>query len=203
MNKRNVLILGAGGLGREVFWWAREAGMNPIGFIDDNPAALDARPGYAPILGGMESAPLDCPVLCAIGQNAVRRVCVERLTARGARFASLVHPQAKVLHATLGLGAVLAPFAYVGADARVGDFLFMQTGAVLGHDVMAGDFLRMDTTSFVGGYASLGHNVTLHTGAQVMPGKRVGDQCTLGAGAVLLGNLHASATVFGVPAQKV
>lgn len=203
MKTRTVLILGAGGLGREVFWWAKEAGLDPVGFIDDNPAALGDRTGYAPIVGGVENAPLTCPVLCAIGQNAIRRLCVERLADRGARFATLIHPQAKVLHATLGTGAVLAPFAYVGADARAGDFLFMQTGAVLGHDAVAGDFLRMDTTSFVGGYAVLGNGVTLHTGAQVMPGKRVGDQCTLGAGAVLLSNLHPSATVFGVPAQKV
>ena len=203
MKTRTVLILGAGGLGREVFWWAKEAGLDPVGFIDDNPAALGDRTGYAPIVGGVEEAPLTCPVLCAIGQNAIRRLCVERLADRGARFATLIHPQAKVLHATLGTGAVLAPFAYVGADARAGDFLFMQTGAVLGHDAVAGDFLRMDTTSFVGGYAVLGNGVTLHTGAQVMPGKRVGDQCTLGAGAVLLSNLHPSSTVFGVPAQKV
>lgn len=200
---RHVLILGAGGLGREVFWWAKEVGMEPLGFIDDNPGALGSRTGYAPILGGVETAPLDCPVLCAIGQNTVRRVCVERLRARGAHFASLIHPQAKVLHSEIGHGSILAPFAYIGADAHVGAFLFMQTGAVLGHDVRAGDFLRLDTTAFVGGYATLGHHVTLHTGAQIMPGKYVGDGCTIGAGAVLLNNLHASATVFGIPAQKV
>lgn len=199
----HVLILGAGGLGREVFHWAREAGLHPLGFIDDNLAALDGRTGYAPILGGVESAPLDVPILCAIGQNTARRVCVERLRARGGSFATLIHPQAKVLHAEIGPGAVLAPFAYVAADAKVGAFLFMQTGAVLGHDVCAGDFLRMDTNAFVGGYATLGHGVTLHTGAKVMPGKRVGDGCTLGAGSVLLRNLHASATAFGVPAQRV
>ena len=202
MNPR-VLILGAGGLGREVFWWAKEAGLAPLGFIDDNPDALAGRSGYAPLLGGEEDAPLPCPVLLAIGQNAARRVCAERLRARGAAFATLVHPQAKVLHAEIGPGAVIAPFAYVAADAKVGAFLFMQAGAVIGHDVRAGDFLRLDTDAFVGGYAVLGDDVTLHTGAKVMPGKHVGDHATLGAGSVLLSNLHASATVFGVPALKV
>ena len=62
---------------------------------------------------------------------------------------------------------------------------------------------RLDTDAFVGGYAVLGDDVTLHTGAKVMPGKHVGDHATLGAGSVLLSNLHASATVFGVPALKV
>lgn len=198
-----VLILGAGGLGRELFWWAKEAGLRPIGFIDDNPEALKGFTDYPPIIGDVDSAPLGSPILCGIGKNPVRKVCIERLRARGATFASCIHPQAKVLNAKLGEGAVVAPFAYLGADAVVGDFLFIQTGAVLGHDVRAGDFLRMDTTAFIGGHARVGHGVTLHTGAKVMPGKHVGDGATLGAGSVLLSNLPAHATAFGVPAQKL
>lgn len=199
----NVLILGAGGLGRELFWWAREAGLTPIGFIDDNPRALDALPGYAPILGSVASAPLAAPILCGIGQNPLRRACVATLQARGATFASCIHPQAKVLHATLGPGAVIAPYAYIGADATLGAFAFLQTGAVLGHDVQAGDFLRMDTTAFVGGHATLGSDVTLHTGAKVMPGKKVGDGATLGAGSLLLSNLPPHTTAFGSPAMPM
>ena len=203
MTLGEVLILGAGGLGREVFHWALDAGLRPVGFIDDNPAALDGKPGYPPLLGGLEDAPLNRPVLCAIGQNPLRTRCVERLRARGAAFASCIHPKAYLCRATLGQGAILAPFAYVGADACAGDFLFMQSGAVLGHDVRAGDFLRMDTNAFVGGYATLGDRVTLHTGAKVMPGKTVGGDCVLGAGAVLLANLRPGQTAFGNPAQRL
>lgn len=200
MSARHVLILGAGGLGREVFHWALDAGMEPLGFIDDAAGALRDRPGYPSILGGVATAPLRAPVLCAIGRNDLRRRCVDALTARGATFASLLHPQAKCLRATLGPGAIVAPFAYIAADAEAGPFAFLQTGAVLGHDVRAGAFLRMDTTAFVGGYARLGDNVTLHTGAKVMPGKTVGDDCTLGAGAILLSNLRPGRTAFGNPA---
>ena len=197
------LILGAGGLGRELYHWLRDAGLTCAGFIDDNPNALDAYRGYAPIVGNTETCPIEWPILCGIGQNAIRQRCVARLTARGATFASFVHPQAKVLPCQLGQGAVVAPFAYIGADAVVGDFLFLQTGAVIGHDVRTGDFLRMDTTAFLGGFATVGHGVTLHTGAKVMPGKKVGDGCTIGAGSVVISNLRAGNTVFGVPAQRL
>lgn len=198
-----VLILGAGGLGRELFWWAQEAGLTPVGFIDDNPDALQHYKDYAPIVGSVANAPLTAPVLCGIAQNPIRIACVKTLRERGATFASCIHPQAKIFHATLGEGAIISPFAVIGADAVVGDFLFMQSGAVLGHDVKAGDFLRMDTTAFIGGFATVGKNVTLHTGAQVMPGKRVGDNVTLGANATLLNNLPAGVTAFGNPAQRL
>lgn len=198
-----VLILGAGGLGRELFWWAQEAGLTPVGFIDDNPDALKAYSDYAPVIGSVAEAPLTAPVICGIGQNPIRQRCVRTLLERGAAFASCIHPLARVCHATLGKGAVVAPFAFVGADAKVGDFVFLQTGAVLGHDVTAGDFLRMDTTAFAGGFARIGHGVTLHTGAKVMPGKTVGDGAVLGAGSTLLSNLPAGATAFGSPARKL
>ncbi|MEG1479764.1 MAG: hypothetical protein RSD41_02030 [Kiritimatiellia bacterium] len=202
--KKQVLILGAGGLGREVFHWAHDCGYEVLGLIDDNQNALEGYKGYAHILGGVDDIPLMAPIICGVGKSAVRRACVERLLVRGAEFVSCVHPLAKVLDgSTFGRGAVIAPFAYVGADVNVGDFLFMQTGAVLGHDVAAGDFLRMDTTAFVGGFSQIGNDVTLYTGAKVMPGKTVGDHCTLGAGSVLLNNLYAGATAFGVPAQKI
>lgn len=197
---KQVVILGAGGLGRELYWWALEAGLEPVGFIDDRADALAHLRDYPPVLGSVAEAPLALPVLCGIGQVAVRRRCVAQLKARGARFGACIHPAARLYHAQLGEGAVVAPGAYIGADAQVGAFLFMQTGAVLGHDVRAGDFLRMDTTAFVGGGAELGSGVTLHTGAQVMPGKRVGDGATLGAGSTLLGNLAAGVTAFGTPA---
>lgn len=203
MTPQDVIILGAGGLGRELFWWAQDAGFRPIGFIDDDPDALEAYTGYAPIVGNVAEAPLSAPLLCGIAQSEPRARCVAHLLGRGANFLSCIHPQAKVLPSKLGMGAIVAPFAFIGADARVGDFLFMQSGAVLGHDVHAGDFLRMDTSAFVGGFATLGDGVTLYTGAKVMPGKTVGDGSTLGAGSVLLSNLPAHTTAFGIPAQKL
>jgi sugar O-acyltransferase (sialic acid O-acetyltransferase NeuD family) len=196
-------ILGAGGLGRELCHWLADTAAQCAGFIDDNPKALDNYTGYPHIVGDTDTCPIDLPILCGIGQNAIRKHCVERLKARGATFASFIHPIAKVLPCTLGEGAIVAPFAYIGADATVGDFLFLQTGGVIGHDVQAGDFLRMDTTAFIGGFAKVGSLVTLHTGAKVMPSKTVGDGCTIGAGSVVITNLRAEQTVFGVPAQKL
>lgn len=200
---KRYYILGAGGLGRELCHWLADGNCTCAGFIDDNPHALDAYHGYPPIVGDTDSAPLDLPILCGIGQNILRINAVERLKARGAVFASFIHPAAKVLPCVLGEGAVVAPFAYIGADATLGDFLFLQTGGVIGHDVCAGHFLRMDTTAFIGGFAKLGDAVTLHTGAKVMPGKSVGESCTIGAGSVVIANLRAGQTVFGVPAQKL
>ena len=200
---KRYYILGAGGLGRELCHWLKDAHAECAGFSDDNPHALARYTGYPAVIGDTDSCPLDLPILCGIGQNTVRQGCVARLQERGATFASFIHPLAKVLPCTLGEGAVVAPLAYIGADAVIGDFLFIQTGAVIGHDVQAGAFLRMDTTAFLGGFSAVGDGVTLHTGAKVMPGKKVGDGCTIGAGSVVISNLRAGSTVFGVPAQRL
>lgn len=198
-----VLILGAGGLGRELYFWAMACGYQPIGFIDDNLHALDQHKGYPPIIGTVDSAPLTAPILCGIGQNPIRIRCVHALKARGATFTSCIHPQAVILNAQLGEGAVVGPFAYIGADSIIGDFLFLQMHGLIGHDVRIGHFLRMDVGSFAGGYVTMGDNVTLYTHAKVMPSKTVGNNVTIGAGSLLLNNLPDDVTVFGTPAMKI
>jgi sugar O-acyltransferase (sialic acid O-acetyltransferase NeuD family) len=198
-----VLILGAGGLGRELFFWAKECGYAPIGFIDDNPHALDAYTGYPPIVGSITTAPLTAPILCGIGQNPIRIRCVKTLKKRGAIFASCIHPQAKILNASLGEGAIIGPFAYIGADTKIGDFLFLQMHGLIGHDVQGGDFIRVDVGAFIGGYATLGKHVTIYTHAKVMPSKHIGNNVTIGAGSLVLNNLPDDVTVFGSPAMKI
>ena len=51
---KQLVIVGAGGLGREVLAWARQSveGWSVRGFIDDNGQALDGYAKDVPILGG-------------------------------------------------------------------------------------------------------------------------------------------------------
>lgn len=202
-NQQPVLILGAGGLGRELYFWAKACGYTPIGFIDDNLHALDNYQGYPPVIGTIATAPLTASILCGIGQNPIRIRCVQALKARGATFDSCIHPQAIILNAHLGEGAIVGPFAYIGADTTIGDFLFLQMHGLIGHDVRCGNFLRMDVGSFIGGYATLGDDVTIYTHGKVMPSKIVGHHVTIGAGSLLLNNLPDDVTVFGTPAMKI
>ena len=93
---RDIMIVGAGGWGREAAWTlerinAREMTWNILGFADDDPAkATGSVEGY-PLLGNVEKASHDHPgaaVYIAIGDNAVRESIYRRL--RGHDFPVII-----------------------------------------------------------------------------------------------------------------
>src|SRR4051812_27394688 len=98
---RNLVIVGAGGFGREMLAWARqsiqyEREWTIKGFIDDNVNALAGKHSPAPWLGTIrEYEPATDEVfICALGIPAAKKTCAELLLQRGAQFTRVIHQSA-------------------------------------------------------------------------------------------------------------
>ena len=102
---RQIVIVGAGGFGREVLQYVRDAmefqdGYVVKGFLDDASPEIDIEPyGLGvPVLGATERydfAPSD-RVIIAIGDPSTRLRIADRLEGLGVSFVTLVHPLAYV-----------------------------------------------------------------------------------------------------------
>lgn len=202
----HLVIAGGGGLGREIAIYARdgaaagwEVGLR--GFLDDTGADGN---GLAPCLGGIDAyvpQPRD-GVLIAVGGPADRLEVARRLAARGARFATLVHPLAYVAEgAVLDEGCVVAPFATIGTGARLGAHCLINTHAGIGHDASLGQGSVVSPHGVVNGFARLGAAVLVGSSAVVTPGREVGDRAQVSAGSVVLSDVPAGATAWGNPAR--
>lgn len=209
-----LFIVGAGGFGREVHEYARDAGASwdgePFeiaGFLDDNPRALDGHVGVgAVVLGGVASAvpgPDDRYVL-AIGDPRLRKRLSELLGRRGARFVSIVHPRAWVARETvLGDGVVVGPLSYVGPGARLGDHVLVNPQVAVAHDVTAGRWAVFSPMCAANGAVVLGDGAFLGTHATVLPGRSIGAWAYVGAGALVNRDVAPAAKVVGVPARVI
>jgi sugar O-acyltransferase (sialic acid O-acetyltransferase NeuD family) len=206
-----VVIIGAGGFGREVAAWvlaAARAGTpwELAGFLDDNPDALRGLPVEAGVLGGTagyEPRP-DDRLVCAIGLPALRRRMHELFLARGARFATVVHPTALVAdRAVLGAGVVICPYAIVSVDARVEDGAAVYYHSSVDHDAVVGRYCQVSAHCDVTGAAVLEDEVFLGSHAAILPGIRVGRGAVVGAGAVVREDVPPGVTVVGIPARVV
>lgn len=149
---QNLIIIGAGGLGREVYDLAVDAGTYIVrGFVDANPAAS---PGVVPVLGtpdAYEIQPGDV-FICAIGNPTVRRKCVEQLQQRGAHFTTLIHPTAIVSPtAKIAQGCIIKPYVTIGSLACVGKHTVVQPHTTLEHDVRVGSFCLIGAGSVMQG----------------------------------------------------
>ena len=210
--KNRLLIIGAGGFGREVLQWAEdvqnqiEVDWEVAGFLDANSKALEDFEIDLPVLGSPETwQPLpEDRFVCAIGDPTIRlRICRE-LQNRGAEFVSLVHPSAIVgSRCRIGVGTILCPGVTVTVDATVGDFVILNVRSCVGHDACVGDGCTVNDFCDITGNAKLGEGVFLGSHSSVTPSASVGDFARVGAGSVVVRRVRSRTTVMGPTAKRI
>lgn len=208
--KRDLVIYGAGGLGRELLeiaelMNAEQAAWNILGFVDD---AAD-RHGQAmidyPILGGRDWLTAhQAEVVLAIGATAARFRLARELAARGVRFATLIHPQCVISRrSTLAAGSAVFAHVTIGSRTRVGEQVVVSRNAAVGHDIEIRDCVNIFPTACVSGHSVLGEGCEIGSNATVIPGKHVGAWSVVGAGAVVVRDLPDNVVAVGAPAQAI
>ena len=207
---KNLIIIGAGGMGRTIYDMAREnAGYNKDfvikGFIDDNLKALEAFDNYPPVVGTIAAYQVqaDDIFVCSIGGSS-RRACMESIIARGGEFMTMIHPSSRIgTNVHIGKGCYVGAYTIIAADAYVDDYNFIQSHTIIGHDVKMGKWNRLDSFAFVVGGVEIGEGCMIHTRAMLNHEVHVGDGAHVGACSMVINNVEPGTTVFGVPARRI
>ena len=205
---RRILIVGAGGFGREVLQWARDswpAHTNLIaGFLSDDPCKLDGTDCGLAIVSSVTAyrmTPGDY-LLLGIGVPYSRKRVAERLEKHGARFLTLVHPRAVVADSCrIGTGTIVCPNAIISDSAALGKFALVNYHASLGHDAFVGDFVVLSPYATLGGHSRVEDEGFLGLHASVGPGKTVGSRTKVSANSCVLSSAPSDSIVFGVPGR--
>lgn len=212
---KRVIIVGAGGFGREVLGWFtdwrnaqafRQEEFGFAGFLDRNAEALTGSGLDAPILGdpGTYQPQPDEVFVCGLGLPRPRMLCCRGLQARGADFLTVIHPSAMVgARSSFGVGCILCPYVVVTCDVQVGDFAVLNLHATVGHDARLGHGVTLSDHADVTGHVVLGDEVFLASHASVIPGVHVPDRVLVGAGSVVVRASESDVTMFGVPAMPI
>ncbi len=204
---RDIVIVGAGGFAKEILQYAQDlcaadAGYRVKGFLDrDRSRHGTTHAGY-PVLGAEDSyAPAAGDIfLLALGTAEAKKRAVAILQEQGAEFLTLVHPQAYVApSARVGTGAVICPFAYVGPDAIVEEFVLVNLYASCGHDTRIGRYAILGPYACTNGHVTIEEAVFLATHATVTVGKRVGRGSIVAAGGVVVRDVPPGVLAAGNP----
>lgn len=208
---RPVVLLGAGGHGREVLdiIEARAAAtpLTPVrvlGFLSDYPVdeGRVERRGYR-VLGGIDLlADLDADYLLAIGNGVARAAVDARVGHLGRRSVSVLHPDAvRASTARAGDGLVMAAGSALGGHAVVGSRVHLNTNATVAADAVVGHDVTVSPGAVVERGARVGDGVFVGAGALIAEGVRIGSDVMIGAGAIVTSDVVGPVTLVGSPAH--
>lgn len=207
---QELIIVGAGGFGRELLQWVKDLNKvehkwNIKGFIDDNLEALSKYRCDYEVIGKISDwqPAKDEVFACAIANPRLKEKIVVSLKERGAKFVTIIHPNAIIGEFNIvGEGVIIYPGARVTVNVKIGNFVTLLSSSI-GHDVNIGDYSTISAFCGINGNVVIGKRVFTGSNAVIVPSRKIGDDAYIGAGSAVVTNIKAGTKVMGNPAKKV
>ena len=210
---KDLIIIGAGGFGREVAWITEKANKqketwNLLGFLDDDLSIQGSVINDVPVLGPIDRASQyqTACYLFAIGHTDFRRKLVDRVISilGQVRFATLIDPTADVSRfVEIGEGSIVCAHAVITTNVIIGKHTIITSNCNIGHDDHLGDFVTIFPGANLSGMVQIGDGSQVGTGAQVIQGKSIGDHSIIGAGATVISDIPDHCVAVGCPCKPI
>jgi sugar O-acyltransferase (sialic acid O-acetyltransferase NeuD family) len=205
---KNLIIIGAGGAGRETLDIALELSniksFKVLGFLDDFHKTGSLINDY-PILGKISDwEPKKKEVfVCAIGDIEKRKAIIKLFENKNAKFINLIHPTAIIsIYAKIGTGNIIFPYVWISANTIIGDYVFINSRVSIGHDAQIGNFCVISSFCDVTGYVVLEDSVFLGSHVSIAPKIKICQYSFIAIGSIVLKNTSKGSRVIGYPAKK-
>jgi len=210
---REIVIVGAGGHGREVLDVLRAQNLNHeawrfTGFVsDDKP-----RPELLRRIGGNWLGSVDdflenkkhTSFVLGIGNPVTRMRLAGRFETTGHEPVTLIHPSATFgSDVILGVGVVVASHVSITTNVKISDHSHINVNSTISHDCQISRFVTISPSCSVSGNVTLQERVMLGANCAILPGLTVGEGAVVGAGAVVISDVDSNTTVAGVPAHQI
>lgn len=207
---KNIVIIGAGGFGREVAWLIEDINrVNPewniVGFVDDNENIQGKEINGYKVVGNIDwLKDQDLYVVSAIGNPINKKKVVKRLEGSKNKYPILIHPS--VIYSSIvefGEGAIICAGNIISVNIKIGKHVIVNFDCTIGHDAILDDFTTVLPSVNVSGNVTVEECVSVGTGTAIIQGVTIGANTIIGAGAVVVKDLPANCTAVGAPAKPI
>jgi sugar O-acyltransferase (sialic acid O-acetyltransferase NeuD family) len=213
MIKKDIVVFGAGGFGREVMWLLEENNhdtneWNILGFVDDTPEFEGKSINGYPVIGNtnwLVKYDKELSVVCCIGNSKARKSVIEKLqNNHHLNYPNIISKDARVSKlVSLGQGCIICASTILTVNIRLGDFLIANLDCTIGHDAVLKDFVTIYPSVNISGYVEIGSCSEIGTGTQIIQQMKIGSNTIVGAGSVVVKNIPSNCTAVGCPAKPI
>jgi len=204
----NIIIVGASGLGREVYQWLSDLGENHKvkGFLDPDKSALDNSAIDIPIIGVEDTynPETDDVFIIALTNHKLKQKVIGTLNAKNACFRSVIHPTALISeHCNIGLGVIIYPYVSISTDVNVGSHTIINQGASIGHDAIVGDYSFIGANTIVAGWSKVGIGCYIGSNSIITQRSIVEDSSKVSSNVSVFGKIKKGEIVMPTRVKKV
>ncbi len=209
----DIIILGAGGLAREVLCLIEDKNeaekrteFNLKAFSEDNSKRVGEIINGKPIIDTKEIEGMDrdsVKLICAIG-DPIRRKLIERFANRGFKFCSIVHPNVvKSQYVSIKEGSIICAGSIITTQVTIGKHVLINLDCTIGHDVVIEDYCTISPGVHISGRVHVKEQTFIGTGAVIIERLNIGKNSIIGAGAVVTHDIPDNVVAVGVPAKII
>jgi sugar O-acyltransferase (sialic acid O-acetyltransferase NeuD family) len=208
----NIVIIGAGGFGREVKMLIDqinkvEIKFNFLGYYDDGVEKGTLVNGFK-VLGGINDLNLHTEFLSvaiAIGLPGIKRIIIEKLTNPLLNFPKLIHPTVIIGDdlVIINEGVIICAGSVITCNIEIHKFVILNLMCSVGHDTIIQEYASFMPSVNISGEVLIGKEVYVGTGAKIINQLEIGDNTIIGAGAVVSKSLPSNCTAVGIPAKPI
>jgi len=205
---KNLLIIGAGGLGREIEYLLIDSpikGHNLIGYLDDDMGALDNYPSEYKILDKISSFIFNesHSVILAISDNNFRKKLYDELKDK-VEIINYIHPSSKLsTYFDFESPCLICREILFYPNIKLGSNILINNRCIIAHDVVIKNNVSIMNYVVLSGHVTVGENVYIGSNATIIPGITIGDNIKIGAGSVVVKDLKEPGTYVGNPAKLI
>lgn len=206
---KEIVILGAGGFGREVAWLIEEINKkektyNLLGFLDENQEIENKMINGYKVLGNLEflKKQKNLYFVVAVGNAKIKKLLAKKAIDYGGIAETLIHPSViKSELNEIGRGVIICAGNIITVNAKIEDFVTLNLGCTVGHDAVIEKYTTVYPSVNISGNCVIGEESEIGTKTAIIQGISLGEKVITGAGSVIVKDFDSECTVIGVPAK--